>query len=406
MSSKAAWWRDITGSQWRALVAALVGWMLDAMDMMLFTFALNPIRAEFQLTGSGVGSVAAAALLTSAAGGILFGFLADRYGRARALSWSILIYSFATALTATSRSLEELLIWRMLLGIGMGGEWSAGAVLVAETWPAEHRGKAIGIMQSGWAAGYLLAALLSAAILPSYGWRWLFLLGALPALLAVWIRRQVEEPKGWRVSKRGGGGISLSLAAVRGRILRASLLTSCVLFAYWGLFTWLPAYLGTARELGGAGLSIVKTSAWMVPVQIGALFGYLSFGFLADRFGRRPVFITFVLAAAVLVPVYGWSARWVGVLLVLGPLMGFFGHGYFSVFGAMLAELFPVSIRGTAQGLSYNVGRAASALAPVAIGMLADRFGIGPALGLTSAFFIAGAGLILCLPETKAVSLS
>src|SRR5512143_2517345 len=131
MSTKAGWWRDITGSQWRALIAALLGWMLDAMDMMLFTFALNAIRAEFQLTGGGAGSVAAAALLTSAAGGILFGFLADRYGRARALSWSILIYSFATVLTATSRSLEELLTWRLLLGIGMGGEWSAGAVLVA-----------------------------------------------------------------------------------------------------------------------------------------------------------------------------------------------------------------------------------------------------------------------------------
>ncbi len=377
--------------------------MLDAMDVMLFTFALNAIRAEFQLSGSQAGSVAAASLLASAFGGVLFGWLADRCGRVRALSWSILIYSVATALTATSGSLAQLLLWRLLLGVGMGGEWSAGAVLVAETWPAEHRGKAIGIMQSGWAVGYMLAALLSGVILPRYGWRLLFVAGAAPALLVIWIRRRVQEPQVWRKPEHGGG---TSLLKVRGRIVRASLLTACVLFAYWGLFTWLPAYLGASREMGGAGLSVVKTSAWMLPVQIGALLGYLSFGFLADRFGRRPVFIGFVLAAAALVPAYGSAARLVSLLLILGPLIGFFGHGYFSLFGAMLAELFPTSIRATAQGLCYNVGRAASALAPVAIGALSDRWGIGPALGMTSAFFVASAVLILWLPETRASSLS
>ncbi len=406
MSGGTVWWHGITGRQWRALIAAMAGWMLDATDVMLFTFALNAIRVEFRLSGAMIGSVAAASLLASAAGGILFGFFADRWGRVRALSWSILIYSFATALTATSHSLLELMLWRLLLGIGLGGEWSAGAVLVAETWPAEHRGKAIGIMQSGWAVGYLLAALLSAAILPSYGWRPLFALGAAPALLVAWIQRRVEEPEAWHRPKRGEFSTSALLFEVRGRILRASVLTACVLFAYWGLFTWLPAYLGASRQMGGAGLSVMRTSAWMVPVQIGALLGYLSFGFLADRFGRRPVFVGFVLAAALLVPVYGAAARSASLLLILGPLIGFFGHGYFSLFGAMLAELFPAGIRATAQGLCYNVGRAASALAPVAIGALADRWGIGTALAMTSAFFIASAMLISSLPETRAASLA
>jgi MFS family permease len=252
----------------------------------------------------------------------------------------------------------------------------------------------------------LLAALLSAAILPSYGWRPLFALGAAPALLVAWIQRRVEEPEAWHRPKRGEFSTSALLFEVRGRILRASVLTACVLFAYWGLFTWLPAYLGASREMGGAGLSVMRTSAWMVPVQIGALLGYLSFGFLADRFGRRPVFVGFVLAAALLVPVYGAAARSASLLLILGPLIGFFGHGYFSLFGAMLAELFPARIRATAQGLCYNVGRAASALAPVAIGALADRWGIGTALAMTSAFFIASAMLISSLPETRAASLS
>jgi len=230
--------------------------------------------------------------------------------------------------------------------------------------------------------------------------------GAAPALLVFWIRRRVEEPKTWRRPDGKAPGTLATLARVRSLVARATLLTACVLFAYWGLFTWLPAYLGAPREAGGAGLSLVKTSAWMVPVQLGALCGYVAFGFLADRLGRRPVFIGFVLGAALLVPAYGQAARWESLVLMLGPLVGFFGHGYFSLFGAMLAELFPAGIRATAQGLCYNAGRAASAVAPITIGALADRWGVGPALGLTSAFFLAAAVLVLWLPETKAAELT
>ena len=178
-------------------------------------------------------------------------------------------------------------------------------------------------------------------------------------------------------------------------------MTSCVLFAYWGLFTWVPGYLSSPVSRGGAGMSLVQSTGWIVPMQIGAFLGYTLFGFLADRFGRRPVFLAFVLCAALLVPMYGqWGTR-PAALMLMGPLIGFFGHGYFSVFGAMLAELFPAAIRATAQGLCYNVGRAASALAPFTIGALADRFGIGSALAFTSVFFAAGGALIFLLPETK-----
>src|ERR1039457_1818144 len=160
------WHREITRQQWRTLVAAQLGWMLDAMDVMLYSFALTTIRAEFHLSSAAAGALGAAPLVTSALGGILFGWLSDRFGRARALMWSILAFSAFTGFTATSRSVGELVFWRAIVGIGLGGEWAAGSVLVAETWPAEHRGKAIGLMQSAWAVGYLLAALLAAGMLP------------------------------------------------------------------------------------------------------------------------------------------------------------------------------------------------------------------------------------------------
>src|SRR5438270_8346464 len=182
---------------WRALFAAQLGWMLDAMDFLLFTFAILPIQKEFGLTSATMGGLTSVALIAGAAGGIAFGRIADRIGRVRAMTISILIYSLATAGLATSQSLWQLIAWRTLVGFGMGGEWSCGSVLVAETWPPEHRAKAMGIMQSGWAIGALIAAALSALILGDYGWRVLLLVGALPAIAAFFIRRNVEEPPVW-----------------------------------------------------------------------------------------------------------------------------------------------------------------------------------------------------------------
>jgi MFS family permease len=396
------WYSSITRAQWKTLAAAQFGWMLDAMDVMLYAFALTAIRDEFRLTSAVAGAMASATLLASAVGGVLFGVLADRIGRARALVYSILTYSGFTALTATAGGIPTLLLWRSLVGIGLGGEWSAGSVLVAETWPAEHRGKAIGLMQSGWAIGYILAALLAAAVLPRWGWRPLFVVGVAPALLAGWVLRSVPEPERARVRMGGSGARSiLSQSATLRRIGLASMVAGFVQFAYWGLFTWIPSYLASPVARGGAGMSVVQSAGWIVPMQVGAFFGYTVFGFLADRFGRRPVFLAFVWSAAILVPIYGQWGRHPAALLAMGPLVGFFGHGYFSVFGAMLAELFPSAIRATAQGLCYNVGRAASALAPFTIGALADRFGIGSALAFTSVFFAIGGALIFLLPETR-----
>jgi MFS family permease len=391
----------------------MLGYMLDAMDVLLYVFALQTLRAEFALSNREAGLVSSATLITSAAGGFLFGLLADRIGRRRALIYSILLYSFACGGTALARNFHELLLWRALIGFGLGGEWAAGAVLVAESWPPEQRGRAIGLMQSGWALGYILAAGVAAWILPLYGWRLLFLVGLLPALLTLAIRRTVEEPAIWSAARRPAGGpglLSLFRRPLAATTVLATALTTSVLFAYWGLFTWLPGFLSAPASAGGAGLSIVRTSAWIVPLELGAFAGYLSFGWLADRLGRRPAFLIYMLGAAALTPVYGLLPHWLPgaaepALLALGPLVGFLGSGYFSLFGAFLAELYPTAVRGAGQGFTYNSGRALSALAPYLVGAAADRSGLGAALGINSAFFLAGAALIFTLPETRGARL-
>ena len=313
----------------------------------------------------------------------------------------------------------QLVLWRTLLGVGLGGEWSAGSVLVAESVPAAHRGKAIGLMQSGWAIGYLGAALAAALVLPRFGWRALFALGAAPALLVLWIRRRVEEPRVFAQAHEAGVASAADAAGAarsRGfgalfapplltRTLVATALASAVMFGYWGLFTWMPSFLAAPAAQGGAGLGLVKSLGWLVPMQLGAFLGYVSFGYAADRFGRRRSFALYLVAAALLVVAFGAAARSPAMLLALAAPVGFFGHGYFSLFGAQLAELFPTDLRGAAQGFCYNSGRALSAAAPAAIGALADARGLAGALAATSACFAAGAAIVTLLPETRGVEL-
>jgi MFS family permease len=392
---------------WRALFAAQLGWLLDAMDFMLFTFAIIPIQQEFGLSSATMGGLTSVALVAAAVGGISFGRLADRIGRVRAMTISILIYSLATAGIATSQALWQLIAWRVLVGIGMGGEWSCGSVLVAETWPAEHRAKAMGIMQSGWAIGALLAAALSAVVLGRFGWRVLFLIGAVPAAFAFIIRRNVEEPPLWRDRKREErtNWFEMFSAQYARRTIIASLLAASVLIAFWGVITWLPAFLATPIAKGGAGMTVTKSAAWLIALQTGAFFGYISFGWIADRLGRRSAFTLFMIAAAAIVPLFAFSATSPMRLLLMAPLVGYFGHGYFSLFGAMLAELFPTRFRASAQGFCYNAGRLASAAAPLAIGAAAKSLGLGVAIAINSLFFLVGAIFVWVLPETKGAEL-
>jgi hypothetical protein len=237
----------------------------------------------------------------------------------------------------------------------------------------------------------------------------LFLLGLLPALITIGVRCAVTEAPLWE-KQTPPPFATIFTGALRRTTIMASLLATTVLFAYWGLFTWLPGFLAAPTAQGGAGLGIVRGSAWILLMQAGAFVGYNCFGLLADRLGRRPAFAFYVSAAALLTVLYGLAPRWAGEnaewwLLALGPFIGCFGTGFFSLFGAMLAELYPTAIRGTGQGFVYNCGRGFSALAPWVVGGIADRAGLGSALLINSAFFLCGAFLVYRLPETRGTKL-
>jgi len=399
--------RTATADQRRSLLAASLGWMLDSMDVQIYALVLLEVMGELGMDAGTGGLLASITLLASAAGGLLFGVLADRVGRTRALMASILLYSVFTAACGFAQTVSQLAVFRFFLGLGFGGEWATGAALVAETWPAEHRGKALGIMQSSWAIGYALAASLTAILLPVFGWRGVFFAGILPALITLWIRRRVPEPEIWvraqreREPRSSGLGFSeIFSSSYRRHAIVATLMNAGTMFAWWGLFTWIPSYLKLSPERGGAGLTVLDSSIWIVVLTVGQFLGYVTFGFVADRLGRRKAYLLYLIAAAAIVPIYG-IARAPGVLLLIGPLVGFFGTGYFSGFGAITAELFPTRIRVTAQGFTYNVGRIASAGAPYLVGRVADASGFSMAFLIISAAFLFSAGLASLLPETK-----
>jgi MFS family permease len=400
------WLREASSDQRRTLLAASLGWMLDAMDVMLYAMVLTHLRQALGMSAATAGLLASLTLAASALGGVLFGVLADRVGRTRALMASILVYSVFTFACGLAQDVVQLATFRVLLGLGMGGEWATGAALVAESWPARHRGKALGVMQSAWAVGYAIAAAVTALLLPRFGWRAVFFVGVVPALVTLWIRRSVPESAVWRESRAASGGWSWTGLAALARpplaryVAVALAVSAATMFGWWGLFTWIPSFLGAPAAEGGAGLSVVRTSAWVVVMQLGMWLGYVTFGAIADRVGRRSSYVGYLLVAAALVPVYA-AARDPLLLLVLGPPVAFFGTGYFVGFGVITAELFPTAIRATAQGLTYNAGRLASAVAPWAVGALAGRHGLGVAFYLVAVAFLVAALLALLLPETK-----
>jgi MFS family permease len=413
VSPDGPWWKEITRNQWYSLLAGKLGWMLDAFDVMLYVFCLKVIMDEWHLNPAVAGFMVTVTLFASSFGGILFGAVADRWGRKNALMATVLIFSICSGLSGLSQNLFQLAIARTILGLGMGGEWAAGALLVSETWPAKHRGKAIGLMQGGWAIGYILAAVCAATILPRFGWRVMFFIGIIPALFAVWVRTKVEEPEVWvkqhklekAEPKSRGSFWQIFAPDLLRYTLISTLISTFVMFAYWGLFSWLPSFLASPIAKGGAGMSIVRAPMWMIPLMIGAYFGYISFGFVADKFGRRPTFAGYLILSAVFVFLFG-NTRDATALMIMGPFLGFFGSGYYSAFGAFISELFPTRARGSAVGFCYNTGRMVSALAPTVIGFFAMKFGVGAALTFTAIAFLLAAASIFLLPETAGTELT
>lgn len=405
------WLRDAPPASRRALLAGSLGWMLDSFDVMLYSMVLAYLMKDLAMSKATAGLMGSITLVASAAGGIVFGVVADRLGRTAALRASILIYSVFTAACGLASSVPMLAVFRVFLGLGMGGEWASGAALVSETWPSEHRGKALGVMQSAWALGYAAAALVTAFVYPWLGWRAVFFVGVLPAVLVFWIRSKVEEPEIWKAHKKQAAqSPPPSIGSViRGRLLGTTILitlmNAATMFAWWGLNLWIPGFLSLPRDQGGIGLSPKHMSALVVFMQVGMWLGYLTYGYISDRLGRKRTYVIFLSAAAVLVFIYA-GVRSPTVLFFLGPFVAFFGTGYFSGFGALTAELYPTAIRATLQGFTYNIGRIVSAAAPLIIGSLAQTRGFDTAFLLVAGGFVLAVILWIWIPETHGRALA
>jgi MFS family permease len=402
------WLRAAPASSRRALAAASLGWMFDGFDIMAYSLVLTAVVSEFAVSRTVGGALGSLTLAASALGGWYFGRVADRHGRRIGIVSSVVTYAVFTALCGLANAVWQLAVFRFMLGLGMGGAWTTGAALVSESWPDRHRGKAVGVMQSAWAVGYGGAALVSAIIVPRYGWRMMFWLGALPILAALWVYRSVEEPEIWK-SSRGSHGAHGSLAVIfepRFRRVTASMifLSFCTLYAYWAFNFWVPSYLSLPADQNGAALSSGAVAGLLVAMNAGGWLGYVLYGYVSDRFGRRRSFVTYLLASAVLVVAYG-STRSPAALLALGPVVAFFSTGYFSGFGAIIAELYPTNVRATATGFTFNIGRVGSALAPFVIASLAQARGFGVAFATASAALLLGATMWMFIPETRGKAL-
>jgi MFS family permease len=398
------WWREADTDARRALMAGMFGWMLDAFDVMLFALVLPNVSADLGLTKAEGGVLGSVMLVAAAAGGVGFGWFADRFGRTRGLMLSVALYSVFTFACGFAGSLWQFVVFRIFLGLGMGGVWTSGAALVSESWPSHSRGKALGFMQSGWAIGYAAAVLVSGFVQPRFGWRAVFFIGILPAFFTLWVQRRVKEPAIWTAASRSKtpspGFLSIFKSGIGGLTLVLTLMNTCTLFAWWGFNLWLPSYLKSPAAQGGANLTSAATTGYLFVMQAGMWVGYITYGVISDRIGRKTTYVMYLLSAAVLLAVYV-TVRNPTLLLVLGPCVAFAATGYFSGFGAVTAEIYPTSIRATAQGFTYNIGRLASAAAPYLVGTLADTRGFGQALLVCSAAFALAAVFWIWIPETR-----
>jgi MFS family permease len=392
------------GGARKALIAAGLGWGLDSFDFYLYVYALPAIVASMNISNTAGGLLATYTLIASSIGGVLMGTLADRVGRTRTLIASILWYAAFTFLSGIAQNYTQLAIFRGLEGLGFGGEWAVGSVLIAEWSAREQRGRNLGFAQSAWALGWLAAnvafQIIASIAPPQTSWRYLFFLGILPAFAVLYVRRNVHDAPAFAASK------SFSLHELFRRdllpvTLIATLLAAGAQTGYYALFTWLPKYLHDARHLPAIG-----TGTLLYFVIAGAFAGYVSAGYINDAIGRRYTFVLFAVCSAILAPAYLYflNANW--ELYLAGPLLGYFASGIFSGFGAFLSELFPGRVRGCAQGFCYNAGRGIAGFGPALIGALSAHVPIGGAMTIVALWAYGVAAVAaLALPETRAAEL-
>lgn len=404
------WYRALGTRGRRAFAGAFGGYALDSYDYFTLPLSMVALAAYFGLDSGQTGLFTTVTLLASGVGGALAGVLADRVGRVRALMITVVTYAIFTVACGFAPNFESLLVFRALQGLGFGGEWAVGAILVAEYASARHRGRTLGAIQSSWAVGWALAAIMYTLVFSVFddgtAWRVMFWTGALPALLVVWMRRRVQDaPEAVAVREKGAGKGSFA-AIFKPDLLRttifAGLLSTGVQGGYYTLATWVPTYLKSDR-----GLSVVGTGGYLTFLISGAFLGYLTGGYLTDRLGRRRNIWLFALLSAVCIVAYGnipsGADTW---LLVLGFPLGFCMSAIFSGFGSYLSELYPTAVRGSGQGFTYNAGRAVGAIFPTTVGFLADSWGVGGALVFGAIGYGIAALALLGLPETRGKELA
>jgi benzoate transport len=393
----------LTAYSWKALAGSVIGYCMDGFDMLILGFMLATISADLALTNSQAGSLVTWTLVGAVAGGVIFGTLSDHFGRIRILTWTILIFAVFTFLCAFARSYWDLVVYRVIAGLGLGGEFGIGMALAAEAWPACRRARVSSYVSIGWQSGVLLSALVTPILLPLIGWRGMFMVGLLPAFVAFIVRLTLHEPEIFVSKHASRRQNSFRLLVKDRRTFRTTLGIALVCavqnFSYYGIMIWMPSYL--AKNLG---FSLTKSGIWTSVTVLGMALGILTFGQLADRIGRKPVFVLYSVAAACTVFLYSRVNGATGLLWV-GGIMGF-SVNHMAGVGALLSEAYPTAARATAQNLLFNIGRAVGAPGPLVVGALAARFSFRAAIGLlASVFFLEIVAVAFLVPELKGKAL-
>jgi len=380
------------------MLTVLLAWTFEAFAFMLFSMLALPIMRSLGLTPIEYGAVMSTALLGTVAGGIIIGMLADKVGRVKALALALLIYSAAAASMLAANSYAHLLLAAALIGFGLGSEWSTGMTLISETVPPDRRGLAVGIVQSGWPLGVLAAIADTALLYPLLGWRVAFAAAAIPALLVLAMTLRIEESQLWLNRRKEAPRIPLARLFTRGLLRNVAVALAIdvlAMFSYWLFWSWVPVFLATEK-----GLTVVKSAEWLSTTQVGAWIGYITYGYLQDRLGRRPAWTLFLSTEATMIIIYTLYPASPQLLLPIGFLLGYF-TGYWSGFGALLSELFPTEIRSTALGFIFNTGRGINFASPLIVAYLSQLYGWATALSTAALAAYTAAGLVWLFPETR-----